>query len=251
MKEKLTDLIMQFYQVPAIDAVVQNNAMLRIAVKSYGVPLFLITVALIFLMLILLAMLLKPKKGRPKKIREPKTKKAVTKKRQKAQKPLGAPKAILRKLAKLPPSTLPLYPVADKHRGLTPALDDDHLVDSLINDAPVMPEPAMAVAPAAPAQAPKATPVQSFSIADLAAMAPAATPATSDNDRGPEQTTELDIAMPDFDITPPAFGNDGPASFGRLDDGDEIGDEASEDDGDLSDEARRKFEELRDRGVTS
>ena len=66
-------------------------------------------------------------KGRPKPIKEDKPKKTPRKLRRSRgeKKPTGTPKAILRKLEKLPESKLPLYPVADKkRRSLIENIDD-------------------------------------------------------------------------------------------------------------------------------
>ena len=148
--EMIDALIASFYAIPAVDGVVQSNAILRLAVNKYGTPMFILISVLIILLLTLIIKRMKPKAGRPKPIVEKKEKpakkqrKAKTPKPAKAQKVKGTPAAITKKLAKLPPSNLPLYPVADKRKPMAgapemtatplappPSLDDASLVAGL------------------------------------------------------------------------------------------------------------------------
>ena len=301
--EQINAIADQFFALPYISSFFQSNAMLRIAANSYGTPLFLIFCALIFLIVLLLISKLMPKKGRPKPIKEDKPKKASRKMRRSRgeKKPAGTPKAILRKLEKLPESKLPLYPVADKkRRSLNESIDAAIEMDQpaaaaaspQIAPQPELPQPEMRTAAPLVAQPPAdeiqidddqledfaavvasateqpafdappqhddtagfddllSPPEDDASIADdlmnVPTQAPAATPASDPgsgsggNDFGGGLTADdFDIDVATFGETPAPAPTSAPASA-----------PASEDD-DLSEEARRKFEELQQRGVTS
>ncbi len=195
--EQLDLFIEQFYALPQVASVVNSNGILRLAVLQYGKPLFLITCAFLFLVTILLISRLKPKKGRPKKIKEPKVKKAKAAKPARHQKkPAGTPKSVMKNLAKIPDSPLPLYPVADKRKPLSiddgsvngdpataimPVVDDQSLIAGL--DSPEM-------ALDAPKPMVSSQPVQSFTLDSTAAAAMTGAPST------PSPTPEEDFIMP-------------------------------------------------------
>lgn len=164
--EQLDLFIQQFYALPQVASVVESNGVLRLAVNQYGKPLFLITCAFIFLVMILLISRLKPKKGRPKKIKEPKAKPVkAAKPARRPKKAKGTPKSVMKNLAKIPDSPLPLYPVADKRKplsidddlavGVMPVVDDSSLIASLDHPDPVDDAPKPIVS---------SQPVQSFTL---------------------------------------------------------------------------------------
>ena len=164
--EQLDLFIQQFYALPQVASVVESNGVLRLAVNQYGKPLFLITCAFIFLVMILLISRLKPKKGRPKKIKEPKAKPVkAAKPARRPKKAKGTPKSVMKNLAKIPDSSLPLYPVADKRKplsidddlavGVMPVVDDSSLIASLDHPDPVDDAPKPIVS---------SQPVQSFTL---------------------------------------------------------------------------------------
>ena len=195
--EQLDLFIEQFYALPQVASVVNSSGILRLAVLQYGKPLFLITCAFLFLVSVLIISRLKPKKGRPKKIKEPKVKKAkAAKPARRQKKPAGTPKSVMKNLAKIPDSPLPLYPVADKRRPLSiddgsvnggspmaimPVVDDQSLIADL--DSPEM-------AVDAPKPVVSSQPVQSFTIDS--ATAAAMTGASS----APSPSTDDDFIMP-------------------------------------------------------
>lgn len=263
----------KFYSLPGISSFFESHAMLRIAKKSYGTPLFIIILVLLFLVLILLVSKLKPKKGRPKPIVEEQVKTAPKPGRKRAKrekKPKGTPKAILRKLEKLPSSSLPLYPVADKKRSLDAAIEQEALQPAPGNTAldPV-PED-MALETDMPLSSDDAS-------SDFSAPTPAPEAETdfinpADFNIGTEQPTDFDQASHgDADLDLSEIGDqaamDGgetattadTSPFGGGLTGDDFdinvpsfGGEADQQDADgLSDEARRKFEELQQRGITT
>ena len=177
--EQLDLFIKQFYALPQVESVVNSSGILRLAVLQYGKPLFLITCAFILLVLILIISRLKPKKGRPKKIKEPKAKPVkAAKPARRQKKAAGTPKSVMKNLAKIPDSPLPLYPVADKRKALSaaddammpvmPVVDDNSLIASLDT-----PEPAVA----APKPMMSSAPVQSFTLDSAAAAALVGAPA--------------------------------------------------------------------------
>lgn len=164
--EQLDLFIQQFYALPQVASVVESNGILRLAVNQYGKPLFLITCAFIFLVMILLISRLKPKKGRPKKIKEPKAKPAkAAKPARRPKKAKGTPKLVMKNLAKIPDSPLPLYPVADKRKplsidddlavGVMPVVDDSSLIAGLDHPDPIDDAPKPIVS---------SQPVQSFTL---------------------------------------------------------------------------------------
>ena len=195
--EQLDLFIEQFYALPKVASVVNSSGILRLAVLQYGKPLFLITCAFLFLVSVLIISRLKPKKGRPKKIKEPKVKKAkAAKPARRQKKPAGTPKSVMKNLAKIPDSPLPLYPVADKRRPLSiddgsvtggfpmaimPVVDDQSLIADL--DSPEM-------AVDVPKPVVSSQPVQSFTIDS--ATAAAMTGASS----APSPSTDDDFIMP-------------------------------------------------------
>ena len=195
--EQLDLFIEQFYALPQVASVVNSSGILRLAVLQYGKPLFLITCAFLFLVSVLIISRLKPKKGRPKKIKEPKVKKAkAAKPARRQKKPAGTPKSVMKNLAKIPDSPLPLYPVADKRRPLSiddgsvtggfpmaimPVVDDQSLIADL--DSPEM-------AVDVPKPVVSSQPVQSFTIDS--ATAAAMTGASS----APSPSTDDDFIMP-------------------------------------------------------
>lgn len=125
MMEQIDLFISQFYALPTVENIVNSNGILRLAVLQYGKPLFLITVAFIVLVLILLIARLEPLIRRQKRIEEAakKPEKPAPETSKRAKNPQGTPNAVLKKLAKLPASTLPLYSVAKNHETLS--LDPD------------------------------------------------------------------------------------------------------------------------------
>ncbi|MCE2516789.1 MAG: hypothetical protein J4F41_02910 [Alphaproteobacteria bacterium] len=126
--DMINALIAQFYAIPMVDNIVQSNAILRLAVKQFGTPLFVLVAVFILLMLVLVLSRLKPKAGRPKPIREKKAKPAKAPRKPKpakAPRDKKTPPAILKKLSKIKPSPLPLYPVADKRKPLEMEMDHD------------------------------------------------------------------------------------------------------------------------------
>ena len=195
--EQLDLFIEQFYALPQVASIVNSNGILRLAVLQYGKPLFLITCAFLFLVTILLISRLKPKKGRPKKIKEPKVKKTkVAKPARRQKKPAGTPKSVMKNLAKIPDSPLPLYPVADKRKPLSiddgadngdpsiaimPVVDDQSLIAGLDN-------PAMAVD--APKPVVSSKPVQSFTLDSTTAAAMTGAPSA------PSPSTDEDFIIP-------------------------------------------------------
>ena len=195
--EQLDLFIEQFYALPQVASVVNSSGILRLAVLQYGRPLFLITCAFLFLVTILVISRLKPKKGRPKKIKEPKVKKVkAAKPARRQKKPAGTPKSVMKNLAKIPDSPLPLYPVADKRKPLSiddrvgdgdpaiaimPVVDDHSLIADLDN-------PAMAEDAPKPVMA--SQPVQSFTLDS--ATAAAMTGAVKD----PAPSSDEDFIMP-------------------------------------------------------
>ena len=195
--EQLDLFIEQFYALPQVASIVNSNGILRLAVLQYGKPLFLITCAFLFLVTILLISRLKPKKGRPKKIKEPKVKKAkATKPARRQKKPAGTPKSVMKNLAKIPDSPLPLYPVADKRKPLSiddglgdgdpaiaimPVVDDHSLIAGLDNPA---------MADDAPKPVVSSKPVQSFTLDSTTAAAMTGAPSA------PSQSPEEDFIMP-------------------------------------------------------
>ena len=298
--ELISSIADQFFALPYIASFFQSNAMLRIAANSYGTPLFLIFCALIVLILLLLISKLMPKKGRPKPIKEekPKTARKKLRRSRAEKKPTGTPKAIMRKLEKLPESKLPLYPVADKkRRSLSDSIDDAIEMEQPVAAAPQMapepelPEPEMRIAAPLVAQEPAddinidddqledfaavvasaadqpafdapaqhadtsaqhadtadfdhlpASPEDDAAIADDIMNTPAASrdnnPVSSDFGGG--------LTADDFDIDVPTFGEAPAAAPAPTP---EPSAEAQDDN--LSEEARRKFEELQQRGMTS
>lgn len=222
--EMINAFIAQFYALPMVDNIVQSNAILRLAVQQFGTPLFLLVAVFILLMLVLVLSRLKPKAGRPKPIREKKAKPAKPAKTRKA-KPAKTPSAkktpaaILKKLAKIKPSPLPLYPVADKRKPLdvdmaddltdhtqmgamavTPVLDDASLAESLTMTADttadmtseMAPEMVPEMAPEIAAETP-AQPVPSFTLDEETTANLMATPAPEDD--GFDMPTDHDTVM--------------------------------------------------------
>ena len=121
--EQLDLFIEQFYALPLISSIVNSSGIVRMAVLQYGKPLFFFLFALLILVLILVMSRLKPKKGHPKTSKEPKDKIAKAAMPASHQKnPTGTPKSVMKNLAKVPDSPLPLYPVADKRKPLS--IDD-------------------------------------------------------------------------------------------------------------------------------
>ena len=195
--EQLDLFIEQFYALPQVASVVNSNGILRLAVLQYGKPLFLITCAFLFLVTILLISRLKPKKGRPKKIKEPKVKKAkAAKPARRQKKPAGTPKSVMKNLAKIPDSPLPLYPVADKRKPLSiddgvgdgdpaiaimPVVDDHSLIAGL--DSPLM-------ADDAPKPVVSSKPVQSFTLDSTTAATMTGAPSI------PSPSPEEDFILP-------------------------------------------------------
>ena len=247
----------KFYALPYISSFFESHAMLRIASKSYGTPLFLILCALLFLILILLLSKIKPKKGRPKPIKEEKPKKAsrVSRRKRKEKKPKGTPKAILRKLEKIPASTLPLYPVADKKREIVPAPDTVPAIDMPVADATA---PQIdAFDQIASHQEPAQTDNDIFPGLDAAPQFDDFT--TPDTDATEDLGIGIDTDVPDEASTVAAAESHNPNQFGAALTTDDFdinipsfdGEAASSETDDLSDEAKRKFEELQQRGVTS
>ena len=208
--EQLDLFIEQFYALPQVASVVNSSGILRLAVLQYGKPLFLITCAFLFLVSVLIISRLKPKKGRPKKIKEPKVKKVkAAKPARRQKKPAGTPKSVIKNLAKIPDSPLPLYPVADKRRPLSiddgsvnggspmaimPVVDDQSLIADL--DSPEM-------AVDVPKPVVSSQPVQSFTIDS--ATAAAMTGASS----APSPSTDDDFIMPVATESPMDDHNDG------------------------------------------
>ena len=219
--EQLDLFIEQFYALPQVASVVNSSGILRLAVLQYGKPLFLITCAFIILLLILLVTRLKPKKGRPKKIKEPKAKPVKAAKPAKRQKkPRGTPKSVMKNLAKIPDSPLPLYPVADKRKPLAmddpsapavvmPVVDDSSLIAGLDT-----PEPAIA----APKPVMSSQPVQSFTLDSSTAAALTGT--------SPAPAKDDDFTMP---LTPDVSGG------GQFNDHDTINDHDAPDGDDHDD----------------
>ena len=206
--EQLDLFIEQFYALPQVASVVNSSGILRLAVLQYGKPLFLITCAFLFLVTILVISRLKPKKGRPKKIKEPKVKKVkAAKPARRQKKPAGTPKSVMKNLAKIPDSPLPLYPVADKRKPLSiddrvgdgdpaiaimPVVDDHSLIADLDN-------PAMAEDAPKPVMA--SQPVQSFTLdsATAAAMTGAVKDPAPSSDEDFIMPVATDTAMDDHD----------------------------------------------------
>lgn len=200
--EQLDLFIEQFYALPQVASIVNSSGILRLAVLQYGKPLFLITCAFLILVSILVISRLKPKKGRPKKIKEPKVKTAkAAKPARRQKKPTGTPKSVMKNLAKIPDSPLPLYPVADKRKPLSlvdGSVDGDHAPNTDENFImPVVDDQSLIAgldSPETAANAPKpmvsSQPVQSFTIdaATAAAMTGAPT--------APASKTEEDFIMP-------------------------------------------------------
>ena len=191
--EFLNNIAAQIFAIPQIASIIESNAILRIATKQYGGPLLGLTVMFIVLVLILLISQLGKKSKKPKPVREKKVKpqKAPRQKAKRAPKVKGPNKAILAKLAKLPPSKLPLYPVADKRKSLEDAMaastamatpmvatPPQAVVDeaSLIAGLDHSPEP-IDVAPAAPEAE-----VPSFSIDENTASSLMSEPVEADED---------------------------------------------------------------------
>ena len=186
--EFLNNIAAQFFAIPAIAEIVNSNAILRIATKQYGGPLLGLVVLFIVLMLVLIVGRMGKKSKKPKPVREKKAKPQKTPRQKKAKpaKVKGPNKAIMTKLAKLPPSTLPLYPVADKRKSLEdalaasaaiapqPVVDEASLIASL-DDAP---EP---IEMAAPAPNPEVE-VASFSIDEATASSLMEEPVQADDD---------------------------------------------------------------------
>ena len=140
-------LVAQFYAIPAVADIVNSHAILRVATKQYGTPLLGLIILFIVLMLVLVLSRLGKKSNKPKPVREKKQKpkKAPRQKAAKPAKVKGPNKAIMTKLAKLPKSTLPLYPVADKRKTLDDALNNagDHAASvaaPMIDQPPTAPE---------------------------------------------------------------------------------------------------------------
>lgn len=222
--EMIHALIADFYAIPAVDGVVQNNAILRLAVNKYGTPMFLLGSLLIILLLTLIIKRIKPKAGRPKPIVEKKEKpakkqrKAKKPKPAKAQKVKGTPASIIKKLDKLPASSLPLYPVADKRKPLAnpqdmaaaplappPSLDDASLIAGL--DAPDAPDVPEAHDTHEPMPAPSlSSPVKSFTLDEKTAS-------TLLNQQAASETA---TAEDDFDI--PADIPEAPSFTPSIDD---------------------------------
>ena len=123
----INNLVAQFYAIPAVAEIVNSHAILRVATKQYGTPLLGLIILFVVLLLVLILSRLGKKSNKPKPVREKKQKPKKAP-RQKAAKPAKTPKAkgpnkaIMSKLAKLPSSRLPLYPVADKRKTLDEAL---------------------------------------------------------------------------------------------------------------------------------
>ena len=186
--EFLNNIAAQFFAIPAIAEIVNSHAILRIATKQYGGPLLGLIVLFIVLLLVLIVgrMGKKPKKPKPVREKKAKTQKAPRQKKAKPAKVKGPNKAIMAKLAKLPPSKLPLYPVADKRKSLEdallasaaiapqPVVDEASLIASL-DDAP---EP---IEMAAPAPSPEVE-VASFSIDETTASSLMEEPVQTDDD---------------------------------------------------------------------
>ncbi len=143
----LNAIAAQFFAIPQVAEIVNSHAILRIATKQYGGPLLALIVIFILLLVVLILSRLGKKSNRPKPVVEKKQKQKKPP-RQKAVKPAkvkGPNKAIMAKLAKLPPSTLPLYPVADKRKTLDDALATIPVAAAPMMDGPM--EPAMVAAP--------------------------------------------------------------------------------------------------------
>lgn len=140
--EFLNNIAAQVFAIPQIASIIESNAILRIATKQYGGPLLGLTVMFIALVLVLLISQLGKKSKKPKPVREKKVKpqKAPRQKAKRAPKVKGPNKAILAKLAKLPPSKLPLYPVADKRKSL-----EEAMTASAATAAPIVETPPQAV----------------------------------------------------------------------------------------------------------
>ena len=195
--EQLDLFIEQFYALPQVTSVVNSSGILRLAVLQYGKPLFLITCAFLFLVTILVISRLKPKKGRPKKIKEPKVKKVkAAKPARRQKKSAGTPKSVMKNLAKIPDSPLPLYPVADKRKPLSiddgvgdgdpaiaimPVVDDHSLIAGL--DSPLM-------ADDAPKPVVSSKPVQSFTLDSTTAATMTGAPSI------PSPSPEEDFILP-------------------------------------------------------
>lgn len=270
--EQLNAIAAKFFGLPFIAEFFQSHATLRIASKDYGTPLFLILVATVTLVLLLLASKIKPKKGRPKVIKEDKPKKERAPRRaRKESKPKATPKAIMRKLEKLPASTLPLYPVADKKReqpeapapAEAPVVMPDAAAASALDPFADPPPQPMAEAETETIIAEPAPEIEIDADMDAALNAitaddfPAHDPVLDEPaPAAPAPAPQADdfgggLSADDFDITVPSFGNDAPGDDTPGDD--VLVTPAASGGGDsdgLSDEARRKFEELQQRGVT-
>lgn len=248
--EQLNTIAAKFFALPLIHDIFQSHAMLRIASKDYGVPLFLILCAIVFLVLLLLATKLKPQKGRPKIIKDSTQEKERSPLRiRKDSKSKGTPKAIIRKLEKLPASTLPLYPVADKKRQPPSEVQEEAILDDLT---------AMAV-PASDADILADIEAQDRQVQDMDQPTPddqRSDPALDkDTSPAPSGQFESGISSDDFDFTVPSFGDEttsaepAPTETAPTE---TAAAEPSPDKGKtLSDEARRKFAELQQRGMTS
>lgn len=186
--EFLNNIAAQFFAIPAIAEIVNSHAILRVATKQYGGPLLGLIVLFIVLLLVLIVgrMGKKPKKPKPVREKKAKPQKAPRQKKAKPAKVKGPNKAIMAKLAKLPQSKLPLYPVADKRKSLEdallasaaiapqPVVDEASLIASL-DDAP---EP---IEMAAPAPNPEVE-VASFSIDETTASSLMEEPVQADDD---------------------------------------------------------------------
>jgi hypothetical protein len=110
--------------------------------RFYGVPLVVLTAGL--LVLATLLMILKMKKRHPRKSGG---KPSGARKQPAPDKPAPAsgsvPRGLMKTLAKLPPSHLPLYPVADNRPGLVAAVSDDASAISIADTIPADPGPTL------------------------------------------------------------------------------------------------------------
>ena len=209
--EQLDQIAAQFYAIPFVEMIFNSHGILRLAALQYGTPLFLVLCALVTLIIILLIAKLKPKKGRPKKVRQRKEKPAKAEKTPRAsrrsksaspapKKARGTPKSVLKNLAKIPETTLPLYPVADKRKPLAiddglnndmafiaPVVDDSSLIAGLDSPDQMMPQ----------AQPVASAPVQSFTLDNMKAAEIMA-------DAAPSVQIDDEFDIPAIDIDPGA-----------------------------------------------
>ena len=208
--EQLDQIAAQFYAIPFVEMIFNSHGILRLAALQYGTPLFLVLCALVTLIIILLIAKLKPKKGRPKRFVN--VKKSLRKLKKhlghlagRNQLPLrlrkqGHTKSVLKNLAKIPETTLPLYPVADKRKPLAiddglnndmafiaPVVDDSSLIAGLDSPDQMMPQ----------AQPVASAPVQSFTLDNMKAAEIMA-------DAAPSVQIDDEFDIPAIDIDPGA-----------------------------------------------